>query len=72
MIIARLMLSGNSKFRLRWDLFVMILAVYNCFEIPFSVAFDPDVTLISMIWERIVDILFVADVIFNFRSTYTD
>lgn len=30
----------NSRFRLRWDLLVIFLALYNCVSIPFEVAFE--------------------------------
>jgi hypothetical protein len=32
----------NEKIRIRWDLFVMCLAIWNCFSIPFQAAFEPE------------------------------
>lgn len=29
--------------RVNWDLFVMLLASYNCFSIPFGIAFEPSI-----------------------------
>lgn len=66
------MFRHNNPYRMRWDLIVMILAVYNCVMIPFSVAFEPDATLGFTIWERIVDILFALDLFVNFRTTYVN
>lgn len=34
----------NSKGRLKWDLFVMLLATWNCMWIPIDIAFEPSVS----------------------------
>ncbi len=39
------MFRVNDTIRVRWDLFVMVLAAWNCLSIPFSVAFQPEVLL---------------------------
>jgi hypothetical protein len=41
--LSKLVLSCNSPYKTKWDLFVMCLATYNCFQIPLEVAFDPPV-----------------------------
>lgn len=62
----------NEQVRIKWDLFVMILATWNCFSIPFNVAFEPDfMTTIWMdLFNAVIDILFMIDVIINFRTSY--
>ena len=40
-IIPEFMLSFNDRFRFRWDLFITALTIYNCFYIPFEIAFEP-------------------------------
>lgn len=32
----------NSRLRIRWDLFVMILSIWNCYFLPFDVAFSSE------------------------------
>lgn len=64
------MIRYNSKFRLRWDLLICFLAVYNCFSIPLMVSFISNPILGLSIWEYILDLLFTFDLIFNFRTTY--
>lgn len=32
----------NDGWRVYWDLFIMFLAIWNCFIIPVEVAFEPD------------------------------
>jgi len=55
---------------MRWDLGVMILAIWNCVSIPFDVAFEPGSSLAYTIFDRVIDICFGLDIIFNFRTTY--
>ena len=52
----------------------MLAAVYNCFSLPFNVAFRPELMnneLFQTI-DRIIDLVFCIDIIFNFRTTYID
>ena len=39
--IPKYTLRHNDNFRMRWDMYVMILAIWNCISIPFDVAFEP-------------------------------
>ena len=55
---------------MNWDLYVMILALYNCITIPFTVAFEPGENEGYSAWERIIDVCFGLDIVFNLRSTY--
>ena len=70
--IARFMLRHNQLFRMRWDLFVMLLAIYNCIMIPFTVAFQPNTGKSFNVWERFVDVCFGLDIIFNFRTSFVN
>jgi hypothetical protein len=62
----------NRPFRIKWDLFVMILATWNWFQLPFSAAFMPelDTNIIVLLSNFIIDTLFVVDIWINFRTTY--
>ena len=55
---------------MRWDLYVMLLAVWNCVSIPFEVAFDPDEPPVYVLINQICDISFAIDIILNFRTTF--
>ena len=39
----------NDSSRIRFDLFVMLLATWNCYAIPFEIAFEPPFAD-SIIW----------------------
>ena len=62
----------NHPLRVKWDLFVMILAVFNSIVIPIDIAFRPlnfqNQILVSV--NYVVDCMFLLDIIFNFRTTF--
>lgn len=66
------LIRGHSKTKLKWDLAIMVMAVYNCFAIPYQVAFEP--SFMDEIYVRIInsliDICFMIDVVVTFRTTY--
>lgn len=38
---SKCLIRGHSKAKVKWDVFVMVLAIFNCFSVPFEVAFKP-------------------------------
>ena len=64
----------NDSKRTGWDLFVMVLATFNVFQIPFNVAFEPPFmdTLYFEIINGSIDFLFLVDIIVSFRTTSID
>lgn len=64
----------NDDLKLRWDLVVMIGAIINCFAIPLQVSFKPDEFEHASYnaLSRIIDFLFLLDMIINFRTAYVD
>ena len=64
------MIRHNNPLRLRWDLFVMLLAIYNCISIPFDSAFSPEANLWYDLFEGTVDVCFALDIFINFRTTF--
>ena len=67
-------LSINSPHKTNWDLIVMFLATYNCFQIPIEVAFDPVVLEQPILkgFGVFIDLMFFVDMIISFRTTYID
>lgn len=61
----------NEKRRIRWDLFIMILATYNCIALPYEAAFMPDYldSAWHLILNFIVDFFFFIDMLINLRTT---
>ena len=62
----------NSRFKFWFDMMIISLASFNVFTIPFIIAFDPPeadswwyMTIVYLI-----NIIFVIDIVVNFRTTY--
>jgi hypothetical protein len=68
-----LMLRYDSTWKLRWDFFIILLALWNSISIPLEVAF-PEMPFFKettyIVFGRIVDILFAVDLIVNMRVTF--
>lgn len=58
--------------RMNWDLLIIMLALYNCVMIPLNVAFNVELELSGGIGglEKLIDVLFILDIILNFRTTF--
>jgi hypothetical protein len=73
-ILRQLPLDPESGKKQLWDIFCLILLMYCSFSIPFSIAFD-DVDASSNygpkdIFETIMDIVFMSDILLNFITGY--
>ena len=64
-------IRGSSSSRLRWDLYVILLVLYNCISIPLEIAFTSSGTSLgSVIVGNAIDICFAIDLGSNFVTTY--
>lgn len=68
------MVPMNHSLKMNWDLLILVLAFYNCFEIPFEIAFNPPVLHSFSIefLNNMTDVFFCLDIIVSFRTTYFD
>ena len=68
----RYITRASSKYKMRWDVFVILLAIYNSFTIPYDIAFSPpafeDGIIEALNWT--IDCLFLVDIIVGFRTTF--
>lgn len=66
----------NHPWRQNWDIFVMILAIYNSIMIPIEMAYMQESLLatytVSDFLNNVTDIFFLIDIILNFHTTTTD
>ena len=62
----------DSKFKITWDLIVILLSVYNSVLIPYEFAYSLDYNILIDLIERGVDLAFMFDIIINFRTAYID
>jgi len=50
----------------------MLLSIYNCFTVPFFVAFRPDTGITFEIANTLIDFIFMLDIVLNFFTTYVN
>ena len=55
---------------MRWDLYVMLLAIWNCILIPFDVAFEPERSTLAQYVEGFIDICFGVDILVSFNTSF--
>lgn len=69
-----LMFRPNDSFKSKWDILIMVSACFNCFTIPFKVAFEPPLmnTFAFNILNTTIDFIFLADIFVTFRTSYID
>jgi CRP-like cAMP-binding protein len=60
----------TRPFRIRWDLFTMVLAIYTCITVPLFVAFEYRENDYLFSINTIIDFVFIADSVMNFFTTY--
>lgn len=67
------LISVLSPARVRWDLFILVLAVWSCFYVPFSIAFLSGVTILPLkVSDLFLDAAYIIDVFVFARSSYLD
>ena len=68
------MLKGAGVNRLKWDFFIMFVAVYQAITIPIQISFEPEFfnSPMTKTLTSLIDLIFLVDIILNFRTTYID
>lgn len=64
----------KSQFKTYWDLLIIVLAVWNGFQLPIEFAW-PEVfegKRRFSVSDRLTDLLFIIDIFINFRTQYRD
>jgi len=62
--------SDTDQWKQIWNIFIMLLVMYTIVIIPLNFAF-PDLPESAAI-DYTIDVLFILDVIFTFRTAYQD
>jgi len=67
-----LIIPHYNRTKVMWDIFVMALAVYNSFLVPFQVSFKPLIleSAIFSVLDVFIDIFFALDILVHFRTTF--
>jgi hypothetical protein len=67
----RCLLHPGSKFKMNWDLLIIIFSLWNSLLIPYEFAFINDGQLDNVFFEisdRLIDCFFFIDIIITFRT----
>lgn len=64
----------NDGFKSKWDLLIMLSAIFNCFTIPFKVGFQPPIMESEQFQytNNIIDFIFFLDMCVTFRTSFID
>ena len=64
----------NQSLRIKWEILVMLLAIWNWFWVPFDAAFSPNfANSIEMeLFNSFIDLLYMFDIFINFRTSYIE
>ncbi len=59
---------------MRWDLLIIVLALYNCLSIPYEVCYGSSFTeSVGLdVFEYSIDVLFFLDIIIMFWTSYVN
>lgn len=73
----RFIISYKNVFKKPWDILVLIFATWNAFYMPFAYSFvvpgpDTNVGAGLYLFDTLVDIFFIFDVLFSFFTSYMD
>ncbi len=61
-------ISPKDPWRMRWDIGVLVVVVWSCLTVPYAAAYTPDQT--SGWTDKLVDLVFYADIFLNFFTGY--
>jgi hypothetical protein len=65
-------ISPDSKFAERWSIVMILCLLYVATVMPFTLSFIDEPQLILRICERVVDVMFILDIIVNLLSAYKE
>ena len=61
-----------DPWRIKWDMYIIILAIYNSICLPLQIAFNPPFLETDYIsgFDNVIDVCFFLDIVLTFRTTY--
>ena len=68
----RFMIRQKSLGRILWDGLLLVLLIYIAIMVPFEMAFEPEETPFLAGMAHVINVVFIADIVLNFRTGYTE
>ena len=66
----RLLIAPGSRFRTLWDTFSIVLIIYLAAVLPYRIAFVKEWSVAHAVFDFIIDLYFISDIILNFFTCY--
>lgn len=68
------LIRPNDYFKVKWDMIIMSLSLFNCFSVPLTVAFQPEQFEANLFvyLNFAIDFAFFCDILVTFRTVYID
>ena len=66
------MVNPESKFYVIWQLLMLFFIFYSAIVIPIRIPFEDDPHLFFVIFDTILDFLFMVDIVINFNTAFED
>lgn len=58
----------ESSFLVYWDIVTLLALVYTAFVTPYEISFITDFSLLLFVFNRIIDVIFISDMIVSFST----
>ena len=68
----RCLIHPNKRFKLWWDFFIMVFAIYNAIIFPLEAGYKFEPWFFLKLFNWIVDFCFIFDIVLTFRTIYFD
>jgi hypothetical protein len=68
----RFVFHPNRGFKVKWDSLFVFLVLYTAIMVPYQIGFDVSVTGGLYVFDAIVDVVYILDLIFSFLTAYMD
>jgi len=70
----RLVVEEDGSLHNKWDPFVLLAIVYTAIFVPYKISFiqDEDTTILLLVVDKMVDAIFVVDLVLAFFTSYYD
>ena len=62
----------SNMYKQGWDIFIMVLLMYTAIFVPIKVAFVTNSSNAMFVFDLLVDLFFLADIVFTFFSVAED
>lgn len=62
----------DNKWKMRFDLLIIILSIYNAIIVPYEAAYGEISSVALQVVDQLINAMFIIDIFINFRLVYRD